>query len=111
MKLCTAGPSPRPHPRFKILLKPVPCTELSSWAADTADSYENAAFYLEGESFDLCGGHSSPDGNYHYHNTAGCLQEQAMIAAGTTADDHSPQIGWAYVSGLLCCRYGGLTVW
>lgn len=74
------------------------CAAFSSWARDTADSYENAAFYLEGDTFDLCGGHASPDGNYHYHNTAGCLQEQAMIAAGTTVDEHSPQIGWAYVS-------------
>lgn len=71
--------------------------KLSSWARDAATSYEEAAFYLEGDTFDLCGGHATSEGWYHYHNTAGCLQEQAMAAAGTTSDEHSPQLGWSYV--------------
>ncbi|CAM9272910.1 unnamed protein product, partial [Ectocarpus fasciculatus] len=61
-----------------------------------ATTYETSATYLEGSSFDLCGGHSTFDGTYHYHNTPGCLQEQAMSLAGTTTSDHTPQLGWSY---------------
>ena len=60
--------------------------------------YEDTAFYRESNSFDLCGGHSTGQGTYHYHSTAGCLQEQAALAAGTSAREHSPLLGWAYVS-------------
>ncbi|CAM9808747.1 unnamed protein product [Ascophyllum nodosum] len=68
----------------------------SSWAVDKVDEYEDTAFYLEADTFDLCGGHSNPGGIYHYHGTPGCLQEQAMLDAGTTSDEHSPILGWAY---------------
>ena len=57
------------------------------------ETYEDTAFYLESDSFDLCGGHATPTGQYHYHSTAGCLQEQA----GGTVGQHSPLLGWAYV--------------
>lgn len=72
-----------------------------------ADSYDESAFALEGDTFDLCGGHASPDGHYHYHSTPGCLQEQAMQAAGTDDTGHSPQIGWSYVSNLQNTRGEG----
>ncbi|CAM9268309.1 unnamed protein product [Ectocarpus sp. 12 AP-2014] len=61
-----------------------------------ATTYETSATYLEGSSFDLCGWHSTFDRTYHYHNTPGCLQEQAMSVAGTTTSDHTPQLGWSY---------------
>lgn len=66
-----------------------------------ADSYENSAFYIEGKTLDICGGHATTDGWYHYHATAGCLQEQAMADAGVTAAEHSPQLGWSYVSDFV----------
>lgn len=47
---------------------------------------------------DVCGGHATDDGWYRYQNTPGCLQEQAMLAAGLSSSDHSPQLGWSYVS-------------
>ena len=48
---------------------------------DAAVSYETSAIFLEGDTFDLCGGHATGDGIYHYHNTAGCLQEQVRAHA------------------------------
>lgn len=57
-------------------------------------SYEDTAFFNEVDSFDFCGGHATPKGVYHYHSTPGCLQEQA----GAVSGEHSPLIGWAYVS-------------
>ena len=57
-------------------------------------SYEWTAFYLEGDTFDPCGGHATIEGTYHYHNTAGCLQEQA----GGVVGEHSPLLGYAFVS-------------
>lgn len=59
--------------------------------------YEDTAFALEYDTFDLCGGHATTEGSYHYHGTPGCLQEQASVADGTSADEHSAQLGWAYV--------------
>lgn len=56
-------------------------------------SYEDTAFYLEADTFDPCGGHATTQGEYHYHSTAGCLQEQA----GGVVGKHSPLLGWAYV--------------
>lgn len=50
---------------------------------------------------DVCGGHASDDGWYRYQNVAGCLQEQAMLVAGLSSSDHSPQLGWSYVSQIL----------
>lgn len=61
-------------------------------------SYETTAFVIEGSSLDLCGGHANPNGMYHYHCTPGCLQEYAMTVEGVTEDEHSPQLGWSYVS-------------
>lgn len=43
----------------------------SSWAFDAVVDYETTAFYIEGDTIDLCGGHATPDGVYHYHSTAG----------------------------------------
>lgn len=73
----------------------------SSWASDTVVGYKDTAFYLEADSFDLCGGHATSGGIYHYHSTAGCLQEQAIAEAGVSAEGHSPVLGWAYVSTAL----------
>lgn len=61
--------------------------------------YKSTAFYLESESFDPCGGHATSTGSYHYHGTAGCLQEQA----GGVVGEHSPLIGWSYVSFVRYC--------
>ncbi|CBN79509.1 conserved unknown protein [Ectocarpus siliculosus] len=69
----------------------------SSYADDrAATTYGAAAAKLHGDTTDLCGGSTTADGVYHYHNAPGCLQEQAMKAQNLTADDHSPLLGWAY---------------
>lgn len=91
-------PSPPPPSRLpKTHASPID-DDCSSWALNTVVTYEDTAFYLEADTFDLCGGHSTVEGTYHYHSTAGCLQEQAAIEAGTSSDDHSAVLGWAYVS-------------
>ncbi|CAB1112599.1 unnamed protein product [Ectocarpus sp. CCAP 1310/34] len=64
----------------------------SAWAVDAVVEYEDTAFYLEADTFDPCGGHATPTGAYHYHGTAGCLQEQA----GAVKGEHSPVLGWSY---------------
>ncbi|CAN0546072.1 unnamed protein product, partial [Ectocarpus sp. 12 AP-2014] len=46
----------------------------------------------EADTLDPCGGHATPTGSYHYHSTAGCLQEQA----GAVVGEHSPLLGWSY---------------
>ncbi|CAM9991704.1 unnamed protein product [Ectocarpus sp. 12 AP-2014] len=69
----------------------------SSYADDrAATTYGAAAAKLHGDTTDLCGGSTTADGVYHYHNAPGCLQEQAMKAQNLTADDHSPLLGWAF---------------
>ena len=50
------------------------------------------------DELDVCGGQADEFGWYSYGNTAGCLQEQAMVASGLSFSDHSPQLGWSYVS-------------
>jgi len=49
------------------------------------DGEKRDAFVYEGETFDTCAGHASPDGIYHYHAepTAGCVFT-------TAASTHSP---------------------
>eukprot|EP00752_Nemacystus_decipiens_P007320 g6549.t3 len=64
----------------------------SAWANVPVEEYEDTAFYQTSSGFDPCGGHHSASGTYHYHNTAGCLQEQA----GGVVGQHSPLLGWAY---------------
>ena len=66
----------------------------SAWAKNQVVEYEDTAFYLEADSFDPCGGHATAKGVYHYHGTAGCLQEQA----GAVVGEHSPLLGWSMVS-------------
>ncbi|CAN0316512.1 unnamed protein product, partial [Hapterophycus canaliculatus] len=63
-----------------------------SWAVSKVDEYEDTAFYLEADTLDPCGGHATPTGDYHYHGTPGCLQEQA----GGVVGEHSPLLGWSY---------------
>ena len=75
----------------------------SAWANVQVVEYEDSAFFQEADSFDPCGGHATPTGNYHYHGTPGCLQEQAGGAAG----QHSPLLGWAMVSTDVCARCVG----
>eukprot|EP00904_Undaria_pinnatifida_P008293 jgi/Undpi1/4594/HiC_scaffold_18.g07948.m1 len=94
-------------PAYPMMLEAGGSTDLSSTAnavgimrngvaIEQVVEYEDTAFYRESNSFDLCGGHSTGQGTYHYHSTAGCLQEQAALAAGTSAREHSPLLGWAY---------------
>ena len=58
----------------------------------TLTGYTSSAPYLEGNTFDACGGHasSSTSPSYHYHVAPSCLLAQL----GQTAGTHSPQIGW-----------------
>ncbi|CAN0060251.1 unnamed protein product, partial [Choristocarpus tenellus] len=58
--------------------------------------FEDSAYYLESDTFDLCGGHSDQSGTYHYHSTPGCLEEQLRDLNGLGSTDHSPQVAWAY---------------
>lgn len=87
----------------RLLLSPFsqPNFPRSSWANPTVETYEDTAFFLEADGFDPCGGHATPTGSYHYHGTAGCLQEQA----GAVAGEHSPLLGWAYVRKLLLANF------
>ena len=52
--------------------------------------YTSSAPYLEGHTFDSCGGHSSSSSSpsYHYHTAPSCLLAQL----GQTAGAHSPQV-------------------
>ncbi|CAN0037142.1 unnamed protein product [Ascophyllum nodosum] len=68
----------------------------SAWATEPVTDYESTAFYLEGDTLDACGGHSTVEGWYHYHGTPGCLEEQVMVGEGLTFSDHSPFLGWSY---------------
>ncbi|CAM9290192.1 unnamed protein product, partial [Ascophyllum nodosum] len=68
----------------------------SAWAVSTVTTYETTAFSLESSTFDMCGGHATALGIYHYHSTPGCLQEQAMEETGHNASQHSPLLGWSY---------------
>ena len=77
----------------------------SAWARDQVVEYEDTAFYLEADTFDPCGGHSTTKGIYHYHGTAGCVQEQAEGRVG----EHSPLLGWSLVSAVFCLKYGVVT--
>ena len=54
--------------------------------------YSTSAPYLEGNTFDACGGHSSSTSSptYHYHVAPSCLLAQLQMADGA----HSPQVGW-----------------
>ena len=54
--------------------------------------YETSAPYVEGDTFDQCGGHSSSDTepSYHYHVPPVCLLRQLGAAEGVP----SPQVGW-----------------
>lgn len=58
----------------------------------TLTGYSTSAPYLEGNTFDSCGGHSSSTSSpsYHYHVAPSCLLAQL----GMTNGAHSPQIGW-----------------
>ncbi|CAM9684213.1 unnamed protein product, partial [Scytosiphon promiscuus] len=69
----------------------------SSYAEErAATTYGASATKLYAGDIDLCGGSTDQYGVYHYHNTPGCLQEQAMKANNLTLDDHSPVLGWAF---------------
>ena len=61
-------------------------------AAVTLTDYQSSAPYLEGYSFDQCGGHSSSTSkaSYHYHVPPSCLLAQLGMSDGA----HSPQVGW-----------------
>ena len=58
----------------------------------TLTGYTTSAPYLEGNTFDNCGGHSSSTSkaSYHYHVAPSCLLAQL----GQTDGTHSPQVGW-----------------
>jgi len=54
--------------------------ECTDWAS--------SAVYLEGSTFDMCGGHSTGFNQYHYHVPPTCL----LNALGETSTAHSPQV-------------------
>jgi len=55
--------------------------------------YSKSATYLEGDTFEKCGCHSSSSSSagYHCHIPPSCLLHQL----GETTTGHSPQVGWA----------------
>ena len=64
--------------------------------ANTLSGHTTSATYLEGNTFDQCGCHSSSTtaASYHCHVPPNCLMYQlGGNAISTTA--HSPQVGWA----------------
>ena len=65
----------------------------SAYAGSVAlEGYTTSANYLEGDTFDQCGGQSSSaeSSSYHYHVAPSCLLAQLS----DLSDGHSPQIGW-----------------
>jgi hypothetical protein len=56
--------------------------------------YATTAVANEGDTFDMCGGHSSSSTqvSYHIHMPPSCLLRQL----GAKDTEHSPQIGWAF---------------
>jgi hypothetical protein len=69
---------------------------VSIFNALDAMSYNNQgiwnrnAYYYEGPSFDNCGGHPAPNGEYHHHVNPSCLYNS------TDSSSHSPLIGFAF---------------
>jgi len=57
-------------------------------------SFETSAPFVEGNTFDQCGGHCSHTDkpSYHAHVPPSCLLRQL----GQTGTTHSPQVGWAF---------------
>jgi len=53
--------------------------------------WHNDAIRVEGPSFDACGGHPSPNNQYHNHQNAACLFSE-------TNQVHSPIVGYAFDS-------------
>ena len=64
----------------------------------------NDAVQMEGDKFDLCGGHSTPinGGKYHYHIAPSCFLDQL----DDDLNGHSSQIGWTYDGFLIYGRRG-----
>merc|ERR1719240_500727 len=54
--------------------------------------FESSAPYVEGDTFDACGGHASTTAtaSYHYHVPPSCLLRQLGMTEGAP----SPQVGW-----------------
>eukprot|EP00486_Rosalina_sp_Unknown_P016163 CAMPEP_0201596824 /NCGR_PEP_ID=MMETSP0190_2-20130828/193424_1 /ASSEMBLY_ACC=CAM_ASM_000263 /TAXON_ID=37353 /ORGANISM="Rosalina sp." /LENGTH=364 /DNA_ID=CAMNT_0048057391 /DNA_START=73 /DNA_END=1167 /DNA_ORIENTATION=+ len=67
-----------------------------SFFSPTANTQCKDAMTDESNSFDTCGGHAGPTGNYHYHAGPACLIDQLNDSMTVNPDGHSPQIGWAY---------------
>jgi len=53
--------------------------------------WHNDAIRVEGPSFDACGGHPSPNNQYHNHQNAACLFSESNQV-------HSPIVGYAFDS-------------
>lgn len=73
---------------------------LSAWAKEPVTDWASTAFSTEEYTLDACGGHSTTEGWYHYHGTPGCLEEQIMMGENISMSEHSPFLGWSYVSRL-----------
>jgi len=55
---------------------------------------DNDAVVAEGDTFDACSGHASPQEEYHYHIAPSCLLDQLGDYHDVTK--HSPLVGWAF---------------
>lgn len=64
----------------------------SPWAGAQLTGYATSAPYLEGNTFDPCGGHSysTSEASYGYQVPPSCLLAQL----GMSGSEHSPQVGW-----------------
>ena len=61
--------------------------------------WHNDAIRVEGPSFDSCGGHPSPNNQYHNHQNAACLFSESNQV-------HSPIVGYAFDSFPIYGPYG-----
>jgi hypothetical protein len=61
--------------------------------------WHNDAIRVEGPSFDSCGGHPSPNNQYHNHQNAACLYSESNQV-------HSPIVGYAFDSFPIYGPYG-----
>ncbi|CAI5520247.1 unnamed protein product [Closterium sp. Naga37s-1] len=89
-----------PYPTLPVLLSCPP-------ARSACDAQGRDALKYEGPSFDTCGGHPSPFGQYHYHVAPGVANPSAISTSRTTdfqlcsasfwqdtPGEHSPLVGF-----------------
>lgn len=71
-----------------------------------ATAYSSGAPWIEGDTFDECGGHASSTSHssYHVHVPPTCLLKQL----NADNSQHSPQIGWSLDGFPICTQHNSI---